>query len=308
MMFLNKRCLSVFLLAFFFSACTFLKKPKEGTPKDDAETTETTVKEAKEKEKTPKKEKKSCLSPFASKPKKKQSTPSLKKAPVTKRVDLKTPITKPKEEIPSLERRIITLEEKIRVLNKKLDSLNKQALETLETMKARQQLDSRNIDQLREKILLLSREIQELDNKYARRFDIFESMEIAKDKATYEKAQKLYRSGNYVDAVIMFKKYISFFPKSSLADNAQYWIGEGYYSQKAYSRAAEEFGKVADFPDKSKLPDALLRKGYCYLHLKMYTKARKLFSKILNEFSNNQAEYAIVDSARRKLEEIKGKK
>jgi len=34
-----------------------------------------------------------------------------------------------------------------------------------------------------------------------------------------------------------FVEFIKRFPKHDLADNAQYWIGEGYYAQKKYEPA-----------------------------------------------------------------------
>lgn len=339
MMLLNKRSLSVFLLFFFFSACSSVSNTQKESPGSESETTETETeekkpekelkkeksesskKETKEEEETKevektekdeeaeetsdKEEKKVCF--FGSAPKKVPASASdINKEAQSKSIEEELEILNKRLEEKS--RRIETLEEKIWGLNKRLAFLKNFYEEGEKNLKTMEQQSNRNIEQLREKILSISREIRELDSKYARRFDMWGAHEIAKDKKIYEEAQKLYRSGNYVDAVIMFKKYIGFFPQSSLADNAQYWIGEGYYSQHDYGRAAEEFGKVADFKDKSKLPDALLRRGHCYLHLKKYAKARELFSRIINEYSGDKKEYAIVDSAKRKLKEIKGKK
>jgi tol-pal system protein YbgF len=207
--------------------------------------------------------------------------------------------------------RIESLKEKIEEINGKIERLNTFHLEeeqAFNTLKVQQQQAAQQDNQLEEQLLLLSRRIEELDEKYSRRINYQLSQDALKESMIYEKAQRLYRSGNFVDAVIMFKKHVSSFPQSTLADNAQYWIGEGYYSQGDYNRALEEFEKVNLFPDKSKVPDALLRKGYCYLQLKNYTQAREIFSQVINTYPDNQAEYAVVDSARRKLSEIKGKK
>lgn len=207
--------------------------------------------------------------------------------------------------------RIKSLKEKIEETNEKIERLNTFHMEeeqALNTLKAQQQQAAQQDEQLEEQLLLLSRRIEELDEKYSRRINYQLSQDAIRESMIYEKAQKLYRSGKFVDAVIMFKKHVSSFPQSTLADNAQYWIGEGYYSQRDYNRALEEFEKVNLFPDKSKVPDAILRKGYCHLQLRNYTQARKIFSQVINTYSDNQAEYAIVDSARRKLSEIKGKK
>jgi tol-pal system protein YbgF len=206
---------------------------------------------------------------------------------------------------------IESLKKRMEEMDKKVETLYTFHLEKeqeFKTLKIQQQQAAQKANRLEEQFLLLPRQIEELDEKYSRRINYQLSEEALEENMIYEKAQRLYRSGNYVDAVIVFKKHVSSFPQSTLADNAQYWIGEGYYSQGDYSRALEEFEKVNIFPDNSKAPDALLRKGYCYFQLRDYTKAREIFSQIIDTYSDNQAEYAIVDSAKRKLSEIKGKK
>jgi tol-pal system protein YbgF len=206
---------------------------------------------------------------------------------------------------------IDSLEKKLEETDKKIEDIGSAGVEnkqSLETLKNERLQEKQKTDALEEKLLLLTRQIQELDEKYGKRLNYRLSKEALEENMIYEGALKLYISGNYVDAVIMFKKYLSSFPQSTLADNAQYWIGEGYYSQGDYSRAAEELGKVADFPDDSKVSNALLKKGYCYLRLKKYGDARKIFSQIIDKYSSSRSEYAIVDSAKRKLGEIKGKK
>ncbi len=52
------------------------------------------------------------------------------------------------------------------------------------------------------------------------------------------------------------------FPQSDLADNAQYWIGECFYSQKKFQEAKEGFAAVAEhFPFGNKVPDALYKEA-----------------------------------------------
>ena len=49
-------------------------------------------------------------------------------------------------------------------------------------------------------------------------------------------------------------------PKSSNADNAQFWIGETYYKEKWYEKAILEYQKVIEkYPSGNKAPAALLK-------------------------------------------------
>jgi tol-pal system protein YbgF len=273
----------LFVLLIFFSACTYLKKHSKKVESEVVENEETFVDESKP-----------YLSPSGYKPAEKQIAFSKDSGIETEQVDYEN----------SLKRKIEELGKKIEELN----NLYQESEQALNIMKTGQQQYKQKAERLEEKLLLFTRRTRELDEKFSEHINLRLSKEALEENMIYEKAQRLYLSGNYVDAVIMFKKYVSSFPHSTMADNAQYWLGEGYYSQGDYRRALEEFGKVADFPDKSKEPDAHLRKGYCYLRLKKYAEAREIFTHIIDKYSASQTEYAIVDSAERKLKEIRGKK
>ncbi len=280
----------VFILILSISACAYLRK---GPQKAEPETSETVTEEAKESFVD---ENKPSLSPSGHQSDERQVLFSKKSGIESKQAS--------QDHIKSLEEQVALMDQKMEALYN-FHQEDQQALKELENqlLQSKQQ-----VKQLQENLVLFPRQLQELEEKYTRRINLQLSSDTFEENMIYEKAQKLYHSGNYVDAVIMFKKYISSFPLSTMADNAQYWVGEGYFSQKDYGRAIEEYDKVGIFPDNSKMPDALLRKGFCYLKLKKYAEAREIFSQIIEKYSGNQPEYAIVDSAKRKLVEIGRKK
>jgi len=77
-----------------------------------------------------------------------------------------------------------------------------------------------------------------------------------------------YTKGNYDLAIQSFQTYLTFFPKTSLVPNAQYWLAESYYSKREFLRAIREFDKlVKEYPNSSKVPSAMLKQGYAYLEL-----------------------------------------
>ena len=56
------------------------------------------------------------------------------------------------------------------------------------------------------------------------------------------------------------------YPHHDYADNAQYWLGEGYYDQQALRQAAPEFRAVVTrWPTGNKAPDAMLKLGFSLL-------------------------------------------
>ncbi len=91
-----------------------------------------------------------------------------------------------------------------------------------------------------------------------------------------------------------FAEFLRRYPESALADNAQYWIGESYYSQREYIRAATEFAEVAEkYPAGDKVPASLLKRSYALLSLSKRSEARALLEKLIKQYPNtNEAELA----------------
>lgn len=82
----------------------------------------------------------------------------------------------------------------------------------------------------------------------------------------YASAYRDYQRGNYEMAIEGFGEFVAANPQSDLADNASYWIGESYFSEKKYREAIQQFdGVITRYPRSDKVPGALLKKGYSYL-------------------------------------------
>ena len=77
-----------------------------------------------------------------------------------------------------------------------------------------------------------------------------------------------YSRGNYDLAISEFRQYVETYPSSEMADNAQYWIGECFYSKKKFNEAIAEFDKVSLlFPRGDKVPGARFKKAMALLDL-----------------------------------------
>jgi tol-pal system protein YbgF len=110
------------------------------------------------------------------------------------------------------------------------------------------------------------------------------------DKGSYQAAFDLLKNGQYERAITAFQAFLTSYPNSQLADNAQYWLGEAYYVNKSFPEALAAFQRVVEnFPGSRKLPDALLKIGYCDYELKEYSQARAALLHVTTKFPDSSA-------------------
>jgi tol-pal system protein YbgF len=110
------------------------------------------------------------------------------------------------------------------------------------------------------------------------------------DRANYQAAFDLLKDGKYTEAISAFSQFLSSFPTSGLADNAQYWLGEAHYVMKQYPEALRAFRTILEkYPDSRKTPDALLKIGYCNYELKNWAEARSALGQVVQRFGDTTA-------------------
>lgn len=112
----------------------------------------------------------------------------------------------------------------------------------------------------------------------------------ADDKASYQAAFNLLKDGQYDRAIAAFQKFLASFPDSSLADNAQYWLGEAFYVNKAFPEAQAAFQRVVDkYPQSRKISDALLKIGFCRYEMKQWDSAREALTQVVTRYADSPA-------------------
>jgi tol-pal system protein YbgF len=90
--------------------------------------------------------------------------------------------------------------------------------------------------------------------------------------------------------VLDFLDFMAKYPGHPLVANAQYWIGEAYYSQRDYRQAMVEFQKVSALaPGSAKASDALLRIGMCQRNLRDEVSARQTWERVVRDFPQSEA-------------------
>ncbi len=128
-------------------------------------------------------------------------------------------------------------------------------------------------------------------------------------------AQSLYEQGygamlqhDYDAAETAFRKLIASYPNDPLAGNAQYWIGESYYTRGQYKSAADAFLKgYKKYKASEKAPDMLLKLGLSLAELGQKEAACSTFGELAKKFP--QAPAQILDQADSEREKVgcKGK-
>jgi tol-pal system protein YbgF len=112
----------------------------------------------------------------------------------------------------------------------------------------------------------------------------------AGEQATYDAAFNALKGADYPKAIANFRGFLSTYPSSALASNAQYWLGEAHYVNREYNEAIAAFRKVTtDWPDSRKAPDALVKIGFTQAALGRAAEARATLEEVTRRFPGSDA-------------------
>lgn len=126
--------------------------------------------------------------------------------------------------------------------------------------------------------------------------------EISKDISLYESSLALFNNKKYDQALKGFKDFLEAFPKSDLADNAQFWIGECLMSLKQYDHAILAYQSVIkNYPNANKVPNAMLRQSVAWEKIGDKTSEMLILKKIVKKYPNSPE----AKIAQKKLASIK---
>lgn len=118
---------------------------------------------------------------------------------------------------------------------------------------------------------------------------------VARDD--YDRAYNQVLSGDYSLAAQSFQQFLVDYPDDPLAANAQYWLGESYYSRGLFREAADAFLKTyTDYPDTAKAPESLLKLGLSLGSLGQGDAACATYSELLSKYPS--AATAVLNRAR----------
>ncbi len=105
------------------------------------------------------------------------------------------------------------------------------------------------------------------------------------DKDLYNNTLNLFKEGKTDEAFKGFKSFLEKFPKSELAGNAQFWIGECHMNKKQYDLAILAYQDVIkNYSSNNKVPNAILRQGVAAELYGDKKLARALYKKVIEKF------------------------
>ncbi len=206
-----------------------------------------------------------------------------------------------------------------------LRSLNEQSVEAANRMRADTQVQ---LNQVTEQTQLLSDRLEDTGRRISNlpsklRFagppappppdsttkNVADSTSKSAAVAAANDAQQIYDAayadlvkGKYDLARRGFQQYLQMEPQGALADNAHYWIGESFYSQKNYEAAGKEFNAVLEkFLDGDKVPSAMLKLAYAQIASGKTAEGKKNLQALIKKFpQSNEA-----NLAKAKLDELR---
>lgn len=166
-------------------------------------------------------------------------------------------------------------DQRVKNLETRLAKLDEDLKAQGEVLKAREEA----IQQLRETL--------EAQQKTAPSDGLAEGAAAESDaiRRDYEAAWRTLDKKDYKGAISRFREFIKKYPKSALAGNAQYWIGESLYALKEFDQAIIEFDAVRRrYPQGEKVPAALLKQGFAFAELGEKVNARLILQEVVEKY------------------------
>ncbi len=106
----------------------------------------------------------------------------------------------------------------------------------------------------------------------------------------YDMAWADYAAGQWTLAIQGFQSFMRAFPKSELADDAQYLIGESYLLDNKFREALDGYEQVIkNYPGADKLPNAYYKRGVVLERLGQTDRARESYEFVLKNYPETPA-------------------
>lgn len=167
--------------------------------------------------------------------------------------------------------------------------------------------NKKEINKLKSKLLDFENKLLDLESliekeqseKIIEKLDVVSNEDI---RFEYQKAFDLIKVGEYLAAEESLSIFIDLYSDTGFIDDAIYWLGESFYSQKKYNKALKEFQKITkEFPNSEKLVEAILKTGFTQFELGDVEKSIKTLNQLIKSYPDSSSSRL----AKEKLNSIK---
>ena len=107
----------------------------------------------------------------------------------------------------------------------------------------------------------------------------------------FDTARADYAAGQWSLAITGFDAFLKTFPRSEMADDAQFYIGETYYAQNRWTDAIAAYNQVIqNYPMGNAVPDAYYKRGLAQERLGQLDAARESWNTAVKNYPDSDAE------------------
>ena len=104
-------------------------------------------------------------------------------------------------------------------------------------------------------------------------------------EAAYRHAFDLLKQSRYDPAIKAFRDFLTRYPGSEYAGNAQFWLAEAYYVNSRFGQALVEYSTLVQrYPDSPKLAQATLKAAFCRHEMGQVEAARQQLDEIIRQY------------------------
>jgi tol-pal system protein YbgF len=106
----------------------------------------------------------------------------------------------------------------------------------------------------------------------------------------FDTAWSDYTTGQWALCVAGFDQYLRTFPRSELAGDAQFYIGECNFSDGKFTEAVDAYNRViTNYPRSSKVPDSLYKRALALERLSQFDRARESYEMVMKTYPDSEA-------------------
>lgn len=149
----------------------------------------------------------------------------------------------------------------------------------------------------------LERQIHLMDTSLSRALKQI-APQLEKERQAYQQGLTHLQGGNAAEALKKFSQFKKLYPKSPLAAEADFWIGEAHFASGNYAQAIKEYQKYVTAEPLGELAArVLLQQGIAFLNLDMKKEGRPFFVKLVKEHPESEE----AKAAQRQIDLLDGK-